>query len=163
MHFPLGIVHRNIKAASVLLCGGNAKLTCFTHAQFFMSDAGQIIMDTKSDTLFPYRAPETRMIFNPLLADAFSLGVLLYYLLEFRYPFGVARLPNELCSSRYDHDIYERMKHMQYFGAIHKYWTITSTIQADPKLESLLKQLLNPNIKERISFEQAQRHPWFVR
>ncbi|KAH9413266.1 hypothetical protein DERP_012977 [Dermatophagoides pteronyssinus] len=149
-----GIAHLDVKADNVLLCQGVAKLSDFTYAQ--------ISLDPKTNNVIPcttfcgtleYKAPETlhrAAPFNPFIADCFSLGVLIFTLVTMEFPFGSG---SDLRTTAGLQRLYEDIQNKQ--------WQPNHLIKADRKLYSLLKQLLNPDIDERITVEQALMHPWF--
>ncbi|KAH7645632.1 testis-specific serine/threonine-protein kinase 3 [Dermatophagoides farinae] len=149
-----GIAHLDIKADNVLLIQGVAKISDFTYAQFSKDPiTNNVIPCTTFCGTLEYKAPETlhRAIpFNPFIADCFSLGVLIYTLVTMEFPFGSG---SELRTTAGLRHLYDNIQKKQ--------WQPNHLIKANRKLYSFLKQLLNPDIDERITAEQALIHPWF--
>ncbi|UXI22848.1 hypothetical protein NH340_JMT08791 [Sarcoptes scabiei] len=150
-----GIAHLDIKADNILLCDGVAKLCDFTYAQYCRDPSTQeIILSTNFCGTIEYKAPETLFCnkpYNPLIADCFSLGVLIYTMLTYEFPFGFGpelRTPEGL------QKLHEEI--------CHKNWSLNDDLENDRRLYSLLRQLLNPDIDERITIEQVIHHPWFI-
>lgn len=152
--FP-GIAHRDIKADNILLCGPNiAKLADFGYAVRCLDSKGEPILSTNFCGTLEYKGPEALLCtraYNPLIADLFSLGVLLYVLITHEFPFGSGA---EIRSSaglatHYDH-------------VTSKKWKPTGAIVGDERLYALLLQLLNPDTRERITAKQALASPWIL-
>lgn len=149
----IGIAHRDIKADNVLLFGETAKLSDFGFAEYSLNKDGDVAMCENFVGTPVYSAPETLRMstaFDPFIADCFSLGVLLFTLVTFEFPFGYG----------------PRSDSPSGLMALHRYIqqkrfkNIRPEIRADRKLMSLLRQLLNPDTLERISAKQALAHQW---
>lgn len=157
-----------------MLCNNIAKLADFGYATRCLDTKGQIILSTsfcgtmeykvriKSLIIVAsffkfvllYKAPEAmlcRKAYNPLISDCFSLGVLLYVMVTHEFPFGSG---NEIRTS-------EGLQ-MHYEDVVRKKWKPTGIIQNDLKLYHLLCQLLNPDVKERITARQALVQAWLL-
>ncbi|OTF71019.1 serine/threonine-protein kinase-like protein, partial [Euroglyphus maynei] len=149
-----GIAHLDIKADNVLLCQGVAKISDFTYAQCSLDPiTNNVIPCTTFCGTLEYKAPETlhrAAPFNPFIADCFSLGVLIYTLVTMEFPFGSGSDLRTTAGLQRLHDNIQK-----------KQWHSNHLIKANRKLYSLLKQLLNPDIDERITAEQALVHSWF--
>ena len=135
-----------------MLCNGTAKLADFGYAVHTVDNHGHVILSTNCCGTLEYKAPETILAtvpYNPLISDCYSLGVLLYVMVTHQFPFGSGeeiRTPIGLTTLHND--------------IINKKWQMDDTIQKDHQLCSLLSQLLNPDLKERITVRQAFVHPW---
>ena len=89
------------------------------------------------------------MPYNPLAADCFSLGVLCYVMFTHEFPFGSG-----------DEIRTKAGLSIHYDEVMAKKWKPTGMIADDRKLYNLLRQLLNPDVQERITANQALVHPW---
>lgn len=151
----MGIAHRDIKGDNVFICNGVAKLGDFGYARFCWNPhTNKPKLSNQFCGTLEYRAPETLMNsqpFDPFIADCFSLGVMLYALVTLEFPFFVRN------HSRMSYEgilqLYNDMKR--------KNWASQGEVSKDRRLFSLLKQLLNPDIDERITADQILHHPWF--
>ena len=149
-----GIAHRDIKAENVLLFGQIAKLADFGYAICCLDNKGEIMLCTSCCGTLEYKAPEILICttpYNALISDCFSLGVLLYVLVTHQFPFG----------SGDDIRTTSGLKAF-YNGITQKAWQPNDIIARQYRLHCLLCQLLNPDIKERISAAQALEHQWIV-
>lgn len=86
-----------------------------------------------------------------MISDCFSLGVLLYVMVTHEFPFGSGNdiRTNEGLQIHYD-------------DVTRKKWKPIGAIQTDLKLYHLLCQLLNPEVKERITARQALVQAWLA-
>lgn len=143
LHQELRICHRNISAESIYLdTYYNIRFADFTHAVNLINDSQPM---TSVCGLQEFRAPEmltkqgspyTRSV------DVWSLGSLIYYIVEGRYPF----------TGLNDHEIRSQIR------------------SNDPKfsrrlskdLVSLLTQMLEKDPALRIRSEQLRHHPYFA-
>ena len=90
LHERLFIVHRDIKIENILLCENNvAKLTDFGFACEAVDDEGFTILSETFCGTRPYYSPEILFNkgYNPLKADTWAMGVVLYILLHNKFPF----------------------------------------------------------------------------
>ncbi|XP_054156216.1 testis-specific serine/threonine-protein kinase 4-like [Oppia nitens] len=96
MH-SLGIAHRDLKMGNILLDSDmNAVVTDFGLSRVdFRKSKGGLIMSTKFMGTVPYMAPEIlavklklKKLYNPFLADIWSLGIILWLIVNRHYPFG---------------------------------------------------------------------------
>lgn len=149
-----GIAHRDIKADNILLCSNVAKLADFGYATRCLDTKGQVILSTNFCGTMEYKAPEAIRCtkpYNPMMADCFSLGILLFVMVTHEFPFGSG---NEIRTR-------EGLL-LHYEDITQKKWRPTGVIQTDLKLYCLLCQLLNPEVKERITARQALVQSWLV-
>ena len=101
-----------------------------------------------------YQAPETLLCNQPydgIGADCFSMGVLLHVLNTRHFPFGHGA---ELQGPEAVNALHAKI--------IAKQWPRIGIIESDQVLESLLMQLLNPEVKERLQSAQILAHQWIT-
>lgn len=95
-----------------------------------------------------YMAPETLRDSSPLIsttADCWQLGVFLYVLLTFEYPFS------------------KRQVKKKEWKAWQEAWKKkTRAHEMHPQVSSLLAGLLEEDPHKRMTLKQVQAHPWFV-
>jgi [calcium/calmodulin-dependent protein kinase] kinase len=142
-----GVVHRDLKVENLLVnFDGTVKI-----ADFGMS---HIIRPGENDTLkkgvgsMKYRAPE---LFPPgardysgKLADVWSMGVVLYCLVDGRLPF------KPLLQAGFYYPHISKPDLPRY----------PPRIRQDPELVDLLSKILTYDPAERISLEEIKAHPW---
>lgn len=134
-----------------------AKLADFGAASISMeADSHRVIMcNSWRGGTFEYKAPEClgrSALFDPFVADIFSLGVLLYTLVTHEFPFGGN---DDIRSESVTNAIKAKMSE--------KKWVVNEDISHDTLLHSLLRQMLNPETLERITAHQVLVHPWLTK
>jgi calcium-dependent protein kinase len=142
----LDIIHRDLKPENILFTGENLdrnvrmKIVDFGTAKIF-DRAGR---ENKVIGSSYYIAPEVLDKNYNEKCDLWSCGVILYILLTGEAPFGGDN----------DHEIIKNIKQGRLsFRKLNKV--------SDEALD-LVKKLLIKNPKERISAEEALKHPWFL-
>lgn len=138
----------------IFVSGGVAKLTDFGMATYCRDSRGEIILCEMYCGTVEYQAPETLLCEEPydgIAADCFSLGVLLYVLNTGKFPFGQGR---ELQTPEAVNALHARIKAKQ--------WPRIGAIESDHELRSLLLQLLNPEVDERVQSAQVLSHQWIA-
>lgn len=157
-----GIPHRDLRPGKLLLTPDFAlKVIDFGMVDLIGHNV-EIEQGTKQGAALPrvhcgtpaYLAPEARLrpdSFDPVPADVWSLGVLLFVMLSGIQPFAEASLPGDWwyqCVLRQDWDAYwQAMEGSAYF-----------TLEA----KSLLQAMLQPNPAERYSLDDVLEHPWMA-
>lgn len=99
-----------------------------------------------------YQAPETLLCewaYDPIIADIFSLGIVLHVLVTRKFPFGK---PDDFVTPEGVVELHKKI--------LAKQWQKTGPIENDIDLHSLLVQLLNPDTQERIQIDQVLEHRW---
>jgi serine kinase len=148
-----GIAHRDIKADNVLIHQNNAKLTDFGYARQSIDSNGKVLKSRSMCGTLEYQSPEVlsrEEPYDPIISDCFSLGILLYTMITFQFPFGFGpeiRTQKGLVKLRRDIE--------------DENWELPQDFSNDENLFSLLKQLLNPDVYSRIKICQILPHPWF--
>jgi serine kinase len=86
----MNIVHRDLKLENILLSKHfNAKLSDFSFARFYRDDGDWNMLSRTYCGTPGYTAPEvvSHTPYNPKAADIWSLGVILFTMLEYAFPF----------------------------------------------------------------------------
>ncbi|CAK7327158.1 unnamed protein product [Dovyalis caffra] len=140
-----GVSHRDIKPHNLLLDGkGNLKITDFGLSALKNGGGGGGLLHTACGTP-AFTAPEVmaRRGYDGAKADAWSCGVMLFFLLSASLPFDDSNLA-VMCRR------------------IHKgEYQVPSCI---PKpVKSIIIQLLDPNPNTRMSIEALMNHAWFLK
>lgn len=143
-----GITHRDIKPENVILCNGVAKISDFTFAEYVRDSTGDVIKDCLIMGTYQYMSPEklTTTIHDPFIADAYALGITIYFVILKYFPFG----EHEKDNYPYYYVYSKQIQHLE-------------RMEKMPYLICLFKQLLNPDPAERITPKQALKSIWFLR
>lgn len=138
------IAHRDLKLENVLMDAfGRVKISDFGLSSLFSSEAHTAeLMHTTCGTV-NYAAPEifSNQGYDGHLADIWSCGVILYALLVGRLPFEdekVSKLIEKIVCAAYDEP---------------------KTVS--PEARMLLRRILNPDPRVRITISQLKEDPWF--
>ncbi|KAF8034457.1 hypothetical protein BT93_C0691 [Corymbia citriodora subsp. variegata] len=136
-----GIYHRDLKPENLLLDG---------HGNLKVSDFGLSALPLQGDGLLHticgtpnYLAPEVigQRGYDGAAADLWSCGVILYVLMAGYLPFDETDLPT----------LYRKITAAEYVCPI--WFSLGAT--------SLIKRILDPNPRTRISIEGIRKHSWF--
>ncbi|CAG9326269.1 CIPK3 [Blepharisma stoltei] len=139
------IAHRDLKLENVLLDkDGVLKISDFGLSGLFKFDKFNIELMYSTCGTLNYLAPETfgNQGYDGHLSDIWSCGVILYAMLAGTLPFeddSISRLIEKILSCNY-----EMPKNI--------------SISA----QDLLRQILNPDPRTRISISKIKKHPWFL-
>ncbi|CAK9826788.1 Testis-specific serine/threonine-protein kinase 1 [Anthophora retusa] len=143
------IAHRDMKCENVLLTSNlNVKLADFGFARYVVDNRGKrVLSDTYCGSL-SYAAPEILRAspYNPKIADVWSLGVILYILLNKSMPFDdtdIKRLYEQQTSRR---------------------WRFRSKIvdTLSDQVKRLMTHLLEPDVSKRWRLEQIINGEWIA-
>ncbi len=134
------IIHKNLKLSNILLSLNKKRMnkTCFKISNFRMSTLLEDKLNENPLTIAPeVLKRETNLISSK--SDIWSLGIIIYYLLFKEYPYngGEYNIIKQIESKKELNKIYSK------------------------ELDDLIKKMLNPNINERISWENYFEHPFF--
>jgi len=142
----MGVAHRDIKCENVLLNRQRniAKLADFGFSRtcFDNSTGRRLLSDTYCGSA-AYVAPEVLKAepYNAMISDVWSLGVVLFVLLNNRLPFSDSNL----------------IKMLQ--KQLHKKYEFKYNSLSD-KAKDLIGKQLEPNIQTRYTMVQVLAHPW---
>ena len=143
------IAHRDIKCENVLLTSNyNVKLADFGFARYVIDQRGKhVLSDTYCGSL-SYAAPEILrgMPYNPKFSDVWSIGVILYILLNKAMPFDDTNIKR----------LYEQQANRR--------WKFRGKI-ADTLSEfvkKLIRNLLEPDVNKRWKIDQVIHSEWIA-
>ncbi|RWS15380.1 testis-specific serine/threonine-protein kinase 1-like isoform X3 [Dinothrombium tinctorium] len=147
MH-SLNIAHRDIKLENILLDRQtNPKLTDFSYSLYVEKDGqGNTILSKTFCGSLPYIPPEILLEkpYDPKAADIWSLGVCLYILLNNTLPFKFDDIQNMIrCQLNREYKFKARVEN-----------------SISDKCKDLLKKMLEPDFKQRITTIGIMLHPW---
>lgn len=140
----VGIVHRDIKCENILISRLlNAKLADFGFSRLLRTpkELSNTFCGTTS-----YAAPEIirNSPYNPKLADIWSLGVVLYRILNKKYPFGDPGTRNR--------DVLKKQEGKEYL--------FNRKYEISIGAKQLIGRMLEPNPKHRPNAKDVQNHAW---
>lgn len=141
------IAHRDLKCENILLSQhSNVKLADFGFACFCSNEAGTKIKSQTYCGSAAYAAPEVvcGVPYDPKLADAWSLGVILFIMLNGKMPFDDSNLTQLLEAQR-------GMK----FAFRHKLHDVIS-----PQAKATVAVLLDPNAATRWNMQEISNCTW---
>ena len=158
----MGISHNNIKAQNILLDGENfdIKISNLRVSSFSKNVNGKTILKTKRVGSNVYMAPEIILghSYDGEKADIFSLGVLLFFIMNFSPPFPIAKaIKNTNSSQRLYSFIKEKKNINLYWNYMEKY-IITKKLSNEFK--NLFIKMVSYNPKERPTIEQILNGDW---
>ena len=158
----MGISHNNIKAQNILLDGENfdIKISDLRVSSFSKNVNGKTILKTKRVGSNVYMAPEIILghSYDGEKADIFSLGVLLFFIMNFSPPFPIAKaIKNTNSSQRLYSFIKEKKNINLYWNYMEKY---IITKKLDNEFKNLFIKMVSYNPKERPTIEQILNGDW---
>ncbi|XP_044747347.1 testis-specific serine/threonine-protein kinase 3-like isoform X2 [Coccinella septempunctata] len=141
------IAHRDLKCENILLSRRfNVKLADFGFARFCVDHEGHRVLSETYCGSAAYAAPEvvngTR--YNPKLSDVWSIGVILFIMLNASMPFDDSNLRKLLKDQ------------------ITKNWVFRSRIRdkITSAVKSLVRQLLEPDVTLRLTLDRVIQNEW---
>lgn len=143
------IAHRDLKCENCLITSNfNLKLADFGFARFVIDSHGRKLTSKTYCGSLSYAAPEILrgMPYQPKIADLWSLGVILYIMVNKAMPFDDTNV--------------KRLHEQQ----INRRWKFRSKVvdQLSDKLKSIVGHLLDPDTARRWKIEQVVNSDWMA-
>ncbi|XP_012266943.2 testis-specific serine/threonine-protein kinase 2 [Athalia rosae] len=141
------IAHRDLKCENILLSRRfNVKLADFGFARFCADSEGRRVLSQTYCGSAAYAAPEvvSGVPYNPKLADVWSLGVILYIMLNAAMPFDDANL-RKLLKDQTSRNLVFRSRVRESLSTLAK---------------SIVRHILEPDITKRLTLERVLGHEW---
>lgn len=141
------IAHRDLKCENVLLSKRyNVKLADFGFARYCTDKDGHNVLSQTYCGSAAYAAPEvvSGIPYDPKMADIWSLGVILYIMLNAAMPFDDSNLKTLLKDQ------------------LHRKWNFRSVFRSSLShdAKSIVHRLLEPNLMMRLGMDQILEHNW---
>ena len=154
--------HNNIKAQNILLDGENfdIKISNLENSSYTRNENGKKILQAKKGDSDAYMPPEIILGLNydGEKADIFSLGVLLFFIMNCKAPFPIAKvIKNKSVSLRLYSLIKEKKNINLYWNYLEKY-TIKKKLSNEFK--NLFIRMVSYNPNERPTIEQVLNDDW---
>lgn len=141
------IAHRDLKCENILLSRKfHVKIADFGFARFCMDDAGRRVLSETYCGSAAYAAPEvvSGTPYNPKLADVWSLGIILFIMLNASMPFDDSNLKKLLKDQT------------------SRNWMFRTRVRetASPLCKSIVRHILEPDITLRLTLDRILAHEW---
>lgn len=151
LHTECKIAHRDIKAENILLQNNIVKVSDFTFARRFWDEKNNRLMLTATNcgTLI-YCSPQKLLVkhtgiwYSPFADDMWALGVLLYYMLTYHYPY-IGYNNRDLIRD-----------HHKELGPLFRIHNVSN------EAADLIERLLNKKEFARITIENTLKHEWML-
>ena len=159
----MGISHNNIKAQNILLDGENfeIKICDLGASSFTKKENGKKILQAKRVGSDAYMAPEIILGLNydGEKCDIFSLGVLLFFIMNYKAPFPIAKVIKKKNPTLRLYSFIKEKKNINLF------WNYIEKFIINKKLSNEFKNLfikmVSYNPKERPTIDQVLNDEWF--
>lgn len=149
LHYLHGknIAHRDLKCENILLSRKfNVKLADFGFARFCIDDDGRRVLSQTYCGSAAYAAPEvvSGTPYNPKLADVWSLGIILYIMLNGSMPFDDSNLRKLLKDQ------------------MSRNWIFRSRVRdiITSQAKSIVRHILEPDMTLRLTLDRVLGHDW---
>jgi serine/threonine protein kinase len=158
----MGISHNDIKAQKILLDGENfdIKISDLSASSFSKKINGKKMLKTKKVGSDVYMAPEIILgySYDGEKADIFSLGVLLFFIMNFSPPFPIAKVIKNANSSQKLYSFIKEKKNINLYWNYMEKYVITKKLTNEFK--NLFIKMVSFNPKERPTIEQILNDDW---
>ncbi|XP_065863189.1 CBL-interacting serine/threonine-protein kinase 7-like [Euphorbia lathyris] len=139
-----GVAHRDVKPQNLLLdADGNLKVSDFGLSALAEAHNWSVLQTACGTPAFTAPEVMARRGYDGGRADAWSCGVILFFLLSAKLPFDDSNMTL----------MYKKIQRREY--------QMPSPITKSAK--SMINQLLDPNPNTRMSIEQLMNHSWFLK
>nr|CAH7735491.1 unnamed protein product [Callosobruchus chinensis] len=143
----MNVAHRDLKCENILLSRRfNVKLADFGFARFCVDSCNRRILSQTYCGSAAYAAPEvvSGTPYNPKLSDIWSLGIILFIMLNASMPFDDSNLRKLLKDQ------------------MTKNWVFRSRVRdtLSSSAKSLVRHLLEPDITKRLTLDRVIQHEW---
>ncbi|KAK9869233.1 hypothetical protein WA026_002984 [Henosepilachna vigintioctopunctata] len=141
------VAHRDLKCENILLSRKfNVKLADFGFARFCVDTEGRRILSQTYCGSAAYAAPEvvSGKPYNPKLSDVWSLGIILFIMLNASMPFDDSNLRKLLKDQ------------------MTKNWVFRSRVRdtLSSSAKNLVRHLLEPDLTLRMTLDRSLQHDW---
>ena len=139
------VAHRDLKLENIMVADNlQLKIADFGFATYKKIDKLKSFRGTKT-----YMAPEIKegKTYNGLKADMFSVGVILFIMVQGIFPFSEARTDEYFYRLLID-------------GDLETYWSKTGGENLSNEFKDLIVRMLNYNPDMRPTVEELVNHPW---
>ena len=158
----IGISHNDIKAQNIFFDGENfdIKICDLRVSSFSRNENGKKILKAKRVGSDIYMAPEIILGYNydGEKADIFSLGVLLFFIMNFSPPFPIAKVIKNANSSQRLYSFIKEKKNINLYWDYMEKYIITKKLTVEFK--NLFIKMVSYNPKERPTIEQILNDDW---
>ena len=159
----MGISHNNIKAQNILLDGENfeIKICDLGASSFTKKENGKKILQAKRVGSDAYMAPEIILGLNydGEKCDIFSLGVLLFFIMNYKAPFPIAKVIKKKNPTLRLYSFIKEKKNINLFWNYIEKYIINKKLSNEFK--NLFIKMVSYNPKERPTIEQVLNDEWF--
>jgi len=146
----MNVAHRDLKCENILLSRHwNVKIADFGFSRFCVDNDGKRVLSQTYCGSAAYAAPEvvSGTPYNPKLADVWSLGIILYIMVNATMPFDDSNLKKLLKDQ------------------LARKWDFRTRVKdvLSHEVTQLIRAILEPDITQRITLDRIATHDWVRR